>query len=169
MLSLMFVFYTMFVMLIFCLQQESLENTLITGLQMLALDDWSTHIRNYAWYMKIILLCYMLIGNHILLNSLVSQAFNELEDYQDDKSSQSCVSDSLLESLNKLTAEKKFVNILKELGLHDLNKFRGVHIDKRNLHDERSVNWEIQNEDDLRISEEDYEESEIDEPYFNEF
>lgn len=86
MLSLMLVFYIMFAMLIFCLQQESLENTFITGIQMLALDDWSSHVRNYAWYMKIIILSYMLIGNHILLNSLISQAFNELEDRQDDLS-----------------------------------------------------------------------------------
>ena len=83
---------------------------------MLTLDDWSTHIKAYPWYMKIVLLLYLVIGSHILLNALVSQAFDELEDFRDQpRDSQSDKSNSLLESICHLSPERQFINIVKEL------------------------------------------------------
>lgn len=56
-----------------------IEVVLIRGLQFMTLDDWTANIRHAQWYMSLLIVIYIILLNHIILNALISQAFGQLK------------------------------------------------------------------------------------------
>ena len=84
-LSLTLVFFLVFSLLAYNLEKAGGESStiqvaFIKALQFMTLDDWTSHLREGPWYVSLLIIIYIIMLNHILLNAIISQSFGELEE-----------------------------------------------------------------------------------------
>ena len=51
----------------------------IVALQILTLDDWTKVIRTHSWWTGLIVLIYILVVNHLLMNAIIAQVFSQID------------------------------------------------------------------------------------------
>lgn len=79
-LSLTLVLFLIFSLLAYNLEKAANESStiqaaFIKALQFMTLDDWTSHLRRGPWYVSILIIIYIIMLNHILLNAIISQSF----------------------------------------------------------------------------------------------
>lgn len=79
-LSLTLIFFLLFSLLAYILEKATGESStiqvaFIKGLQFMTLDDWTSHLREGPWYVSLLIIVYIILLNHILLNAIISQSF----------------------------------------------------------------------------------------------